>query len=254
MKKYILSALFSLTAFTSFAQAPVSDVERKRVESIVREYLMKNPEIINEALQAMELKQAEAEEKSRSERLQQYKEALYRPQNTLIFGNPKGDVTLVEFFDYNCGFCKRGFTDVQNLMKGDKNIRVIFRDFPVLGQGSMEAARIAVAVKLQATHEKFMVFHEKLLMGRGAANHDKAMDAAKDAGIDMARLDADMKTDTIAKTIQENMKIGDSLKITGTPSYVVGNDVIIGAVGLETLKQKAEESRKACATDKAKCN
>jgi protein-disulfide isomerase len=130
MKKYLLSTLFGLTVFTSFAQAPVSDVERKRVESIVREYLMKNPEIINEALQAMELKQAEAEEKGRSERLQQYKEALYRPQNTLIFGNQKGDVTLVEFFDYNCGFCKRGFTDIQNLIKSDKNLRVIFRDFP----------------------------------------------------------------------------------------------------------------------------
>jgi protein-disulfide isomerase len=124
-------------------------------------------------------------------------------------------------------------------------VRVIQLDFPVLGQGSQEAARVAVAAKMQLTPEKYATFHEKLLMGRGAANNEKAMTTAKDLGLDMARLEKDLSSPEVAAIIKGNLLLGDSLKISGTPSYVVGDDVLVGAVGLAAIQARIETTRKA---------
>ena len=165
----------------------------------------------------------------------------------MTVGNPQGDVTLVEFFDYNCGYCKRALSDLMNLMKADPKLKVVLKEFPVLGPSSVEAARVGVAVRMQdRTGKKYLEFHQKLLSGRGQVDKARALAVAKEVGLDMARLEKDMASDEVTATLQESGQLADKLGLNGTPSYVVGPDVVVGAVGLEVLKQKVDNAR-ACA-------
>jgi len=162
----------------------------------------------------------------------------------VTLGNPQGDVTFVEFFDYNCGYCKRALIDMVELMGKDPKLKVVLKEFPVLGPGSVEAAQVAVAVRMQdRTGKKYLEFHQKLLSARGQADKAKALANAKDVGLDMARLDKDLKSEEVAKTIEESMKLAEALGLNGTPSYVIGNDVVIGAVGQAALAQKIQAAR-----------
>jgi protein-disulfide isomerase len=162
-----------------------------------------------------------------------------------VLGNPQGNVTMVEFFDYNCGFCKRALSDMLDLMKADNNLRFVLKEFPVLGEGSVEAAHVAVAVRMQdSTGKKYLEFHQKLLGGRGPADKARALAAAKEVGFDMARIERDMGSDEAKKTIDENMKLAELLGVNGTPSYVVGDEVVVGAVGIDALREKINAERK----------
>jgi protein-disulfide isomerase len=171
--------------------------------------------------------------------------ALFSSPHQVVLGNPQGNVTMVEFFDYNCGFCRRAMADMLDLLKSDPNLKFVLKEFPVLGEGSIEAAHVAVAARMQdSTGKKYMEFHQKLLGGRGQADKARALAVAKDVGFDMARLEKDMASDEVKKTIDENMKLADALGVSGTPSYVVGREVVIGAVGLDALRDKITAERK----------
>jgi protein-disulfide isomerase len=162
-----------------------------------------------------------------------------------VLGNPQGNVTMVEFFDYNCGFCKRAMSDMLDLIKSDGNLKFVLKEFPVLGEGSVEAARVAVAARMQDTSgKKYVEFHQKLLGGRGGADKMHALAVAKEVGFDMPRLERDMGSDEVKKTIEENMKLAEALGVSGTPSYVVGEEVVVGAVGLDALREKINAERK----------
>ena len=157
----------------------------------------------------------------------------------------KGDVTLVEFFDYNCGYCKRALSDMLALIKSDPKLRIVLKEFPVLGEASTEAAQVAVAVRMQdESGKKYLEFHQKLLGGRGQADRARALAAAKDAGVDMARLEKDMASPEVKATLAENIKLAENLNLTGTPSYVIGPDVVVGAVGIDALREKIIAARK----------
>ena len=145
-------------------------------------------------------------------------------------GNPDGDVTLVEFFDYNCGYCKRALGDMLEMMKADPKLRVVLKEFPVLGKGSAEAAQVAIAVRMQDTDgSKYLGFHRALLGARGPSDRRSALAAAAEAGLDVARLESDMVSDEVRLTMEENMRLARALGISATPSYVIGDDVVIGA-------------------------
>jgi protein-disulfide isomerase len=151
---------------------------------------------------------------------------------------------MVEFFDYNCGFCKRAMTDMLDLLKNDGNLRFVLKEFPVLGEGSVDAAHVAVAARMQdKTGKKYLDFHQKLLGGRGPADKARALAAAKEAGFDVARIEKDMQSPEVKATIDENMKLAEALGVNGTPSYVVGNEVVVGAIGLDALKKKIDAER-----------
>jgi protein-disulfide isomerase len=155
-----------------------------------------------------------------------------------VLGNPQGKVTFVEFFDYNCGFCKRAMDDMLTLMKTDPNLKIVLKEFPVLGPGSVEAAQVAVAARMQdKTGKKYLEFHQKLLGGRGEANKARALAVAKEVGYDMDRLQKDMQSPEVKATLEENFKLAEALGMNGTPSYVVGEKVIVGAVGLSALQK-----------------
>ena len=176
-------------------------------------------------------------------------DALFSSPRQVVVGNPQGDVTLVEFFDYNCGYCKRAMTDMLDLMKNDGKLKVVLKEFPVLGEGSVEAARVAVAVRMQDKGgKKYLEFHQKLLGGRGQADKARALAVAKEVGLDMARLERDMASDEVKTTLEESFKLAEKLGLNGTPSYVIGDDVVVGAVGLAALKEKINTVRCGKAT------
>ncbi|QIB32479.1 DsbA family protein [Ancylobacter pratisalsi] len=224
--------------------AALDDTQRKEFEGVIREYLLKNPEVIQEAIMELQKRQAAAEANQRNEALTAMKPLVFDSPRGTVVGNPDGDVTLVEFFDYNCGYCKRALADLVKLTQDDPKLKVVLKEFPVLGPGSVEAAQVAVAVRLTAP-DKYFAFHQKLLGERGQANREKALAAAKEVGIDKAALEKAMSDPEVNATLQESLKIADALGIDGTPSYVTGDAVIVGAVGHDQLKS-AIDSVRAC--------
>jgi protein-disulfide isomerase len=218
--------------------------QRGELERIVREYLVAHPEVIQEAMTELEKRQTAADAEKHKAAVKQYSEALFTSPRQVVLGNPNGNVTFVEFFDYNCGYCKRAMDDMLTLLKDDPKLKVVLKEFPVLGPGSVEAAQVAVAVRMQdKTGKKYLEFHQKLLGGRGQADKARALAVAKDIGLDMGRLDKDLASPEVKATLQESFKLAEALGLNGTPSYVIGDNVVVGAVGLESLKEKVNTSR-----------
>ncbi len=234
----ILSAsalALSLIAGTAAAQ----EMDRGEIEKIVREYILQNPEIISEALTELDHREKEAAEAARQQVLNDSADVLFNSTRQVVLGNPEGSVTMVEFFDYNCGYCKRAHGDMAKLINEDSDLKIVLKEFPVLGQGSVEAAQVAVAVNSVAP-EKYAEFHETLLLSRGQANRASALKAAADTGIQESELLAAMETDEAGQTIEEVYSIANRLGLTGTPSYVIGNEVVMGAVGYDQLRTKLD--------------
>ncbi|GLK82639.1 outer membrane protein [Ancylobacter defluvii] len=241
----LLAASFAICLALGIGAAPASaldDVQRKEFESVIRDYLLKNPEVIQEAIGELQKKQAVAADQQRKQAIAQLKPQIFDSPHGVVVGNPKGDVTLVEFFDYNCGYCKRSLPDLVQLIESDPKLKVVLKEFPVLGPGSVEAAQVAVGVKLVAP-EKYLAFHKALLGGRGQANKARALEAAAEAGIDRAAVEKAMARPEVNAALQESMQIADALGIDGTPSYVAGDAVIIGAVGHDQLKGTIDSVR-----------
>src|SRR5215468_9922542 len=207
--------------------------QRGEIEKIVREYLLSNPQLLQDVMAELEKRQAQAEVEKHRAAIKEHAELIFNSPRQVTIGNPKGDVTMVELFDYNCGYCKRAMSDMLDLIKGDSQLRVVLKEFPVLGEGSTQAAQVAVAVRMQdrSGGKKYLEFHQKLLGGRGPADKARALAVAKEVGLDMAR-------DEIKTTIAETFTIAEAAGLNGTPSYVIGNEVIVGAVGFASLKEK----------------
>ncbi|MFS8037891.1 DsbA family protein [Xanthobacter sp. AM11] len=236
-------AAASAVALLASPAAAFTDAEKKELGTIIREYLVQNPEVLQEAISVLESRQMVAEASQRSKAVAELRPLLVSSPRGIVIGNPKGDVTLVEFFDYNCGYCKKALSDLQELIKQDPNLRVVLKEFPVLGQGSVEAAQVAVAVRLAAP-DKYMAFHQALLGSRGQVDRAKALQVAKDVGIDPAAIQKQATSPELNATLDESMKIAEALALNGTPSYVVGDQVVIGAVGFDKLKAAVGEARK----------
>ena len=240
--RLLASALFALALcglpFSASAQS-FTDTQRGDIETIVRNYLISHPEVLEEAMAELNKRQAAAEEQKHEASIAANADAIFNSPRGVVLGNRDGDVTFVEFFDYNCGYCKRAMADMLDLLKTDPKLKVVLKEFPVLSEGSVEAARVAVAVRMQdASGKKYLDFHQKLLGGRAPADKARALAAAKDAGLDMARIEKDMTSPEVKATIEENFKLAEAMGMNGTPSYVIGKQVVVGAVGLEGLKEK----------------
>ena len=226
-----------------------SDTQRTDIESIIKSYLLAHPEVLEDAMNELSKRQAAAEEKKHQEAIAKNAEEIFNSPRGVVLGNKDGDVTFVEFFDYNCGYCKRAMADMLDLLKNDPKLKVVLKEFPVLSEGSVEAAKVAVAVRMQdPSGKKYLDFHQKLLGGRGPADKARAMAAAKDAGLDTARIEKDIASPEVKATIEENFKLAEEMGMNGTPSYVIGKQIVIGAVGLEGLKEKVGIARCGKAT------
>ncbi len=221
-----------------------SPAQRGEIEAIIKNYLISHPEVLQDAVTEFEKRQSVAEAEKAKTAIKDNREKLFSSPRQVVLGNPKGDVTLVEFFDYNCGYCKRALSDMLDLLKPDSNLKVVLKEFPVLGQGSVDAAHVAVAVRMQDKDgKKYLEFHQKLLGGRGQVDKARALAVAKEVGLDMARLEKDLASAEVKSTLDESFKLAEPLGLNGTPSYVVGEEIVIGAIGLAGLREKVSTAR-----------
>jgi protein-disulfide isomerase len=250
--RLLVPALLALALCAAPQSAPAqsfSDAQRGDIEKIVRDYLIAHPEVLEEAMNELSKRQAAAEAEKHQATITKNADAIFNSPRGVTIGNKDGDVTFVEFFDYNCGYCKRAMADMLDLMKSDPKLKVVLKEFPVLSQGSVEAAQVAVAVRMQdPTGKKYLDFHQKLLGGRGAADKARALAAAKEAGLDMAKLEKDLGSPEVRATLEENLKLAESLGMNGTPSYVIGKQIVVGAVGADALREKISNARCGKAT------
>ncbi|MGP9812778.1 DsbA family protein [Rhodopseudomonas sp. NSM] len=239
-----LLALVLIGAPVAAAAQKFSDEQRGQIEQIIKDYLVSHPEVLEEASDELSKRQANAAAEKHQAAIKDNAQAIFNSPRGVTLGNKDGDVTFVEFFDYNCGYCKRAMTDMLTLMKEDPKLKIVLKEFPVLGPPSVEAAQVAIAVRMQAPDgKKYLDFHQKLMGGRGQADKARAMAAAKDAGFDMARLEKDMASPEVRATIEESFRLAEAMGMNGTPSYVIGKQVVVGAVGLDTLRQKVALAR-----------
>jgi protein-disulfide isomerase len=219
------------------AQTSFTEEQRREIGAVVKDYLLRNPEVLQEIMVELERRQQEAQTAARQVALAESRKALLNSPRDITAGDPSGDVTLVEFFDYNCGYCKRALNDVRALMKNDPKLRVVLKDFPVLGPDSVEASRVSLAVKQQLKGDKLFEYHTKLMETRGRINAERATALAREMGVDVGRLQRDMESAEVKQAIQDNVVLGDKLGLSGTPAFVVGDEVISGAVGVEPLRK-----------------
>lgn len=244
MAGLFLAGTASVAQGTPPAGASLSAEQRKVVVDLIRETLLKNPEIIQEALIELESRNQLAQAQAQKNAVAAEKAVLFDNPRSPVAGNPQGDVTIVEFFDYNCGYCKRALDDMRALIKEDSKIKVILKDFPVLGPESLEASRVSVAVKNQLQGEKYWDFHIRLMATKGRINGAKALEVAKEIGANIDQLKKDMDSPETRKTIDDTVALGDRLSLTGTPAFVVADEVVFGAVGADALKARIAAVRK----------
>lgn len=238
----LVAALMAFALPQASRAAEFSKAQTTEIEKVVRDYLLKNPEVIEEAIQELQKRQQAAEAAKHKDAVKTHAEQLFSSQDQVVLGNPKGNVTFVEFFDYNCGYCKRAMTDMLTLLKTDPELKILLKEFPVLGEASVEAARVAMAVRAQAP-KRYLEFHTKLMGARGRANEASALAVAKEMGLDIPRVRKDMKDPEVEKALRQDFALAQALGLNGTPSYVIGDEVVVGAVGLDTLKQNIAKAR-----------
>lgn len=219
--------------------------QRKEIETIIREYLIGNPDVLKEVIAEAERRQAAEDALKYVDVIKQNNTAIFNSKHQVTIGNLKGDVTMVEFFDYNCGFCKRALADMMTLMKADPKLRVVLKEFPVLGEGSVQVAQVAVAVRMQdkTGGQKYLEFHQRMLEGRNQLDKARALAVVKQIGLDPVRAEKDMASAEVRTTLEESFKLADLLGINGTPSYVIGTSVVVGAVGVDQLREAINTAR-----------
>jgi len=249
----LTAALYSAATLASpvAAQTPMfNDDQRKAIGEITREYLLKNPEVLQDMMAELERRNAEAQARSQAEVLSAEKDKIFNSPHDYVVGNPQGDVTLVEFLDYNCPYCKKAVGDVKALIKADPKLRVVLKELPVLGPPSLEASRVALAAKQQLKIDRLLEYHTRLMESRGQVDGEKAKAVAKDMGLNMVQLEKDIETAGGRGVIEATGMLAEKLGITGTPGFVLGDQVIAGAVGVDPLQQAISNVRRC---GKAKC-
>jgi protein-disulfide isomerase len=239
-----LALALALTPISAASADEFTPAQKKEMGAFIKDYLVQNPEVLRAAIEALDKHDKQAADAERQKAVGDQASALFTSKYQADIGNPKGSATLVEFFDYNCHYCKGALPDITRLMKDDPNLHVVLKDFPVLGPGSVEAARVAAAVRVQLPGERFWSFHNKLLSQHGPIGKAEALAAAKELGLDMDKLAKDMGDKDVEKGLNEVMQMADSLQINGTPSFVVGDEVVVGAVGYDQLKGKIDSVHK----------
>jgi protein-disulfide isomerase len=206
--------------------AMFTDPQKRGIEQIVKEYLLQNPQVLIEVQGALEQKMAQEEADRTKALVAENAKEIYRHPDAPVAGNPAGDITVVEFFDYNCGYCKRGFHNIRELIEKDSNVRVVFKELPILSKDSEEAAKIALAARAQG---KYWELHQALIESKGRVTEAFALETAGKLGLDVEKLKADKDSDAVKGELARVEALARKMNITGTPHFLVGNEAIGGA-------------------------
>jgi protein-disulfide isomerase len=241
-----LSRLFATAALAGLAfaspaiSASFDDTQKSAIEDIVRNYLLEHPEILREMADKLETRDKEAEETTRNKALVTYKDEVFKSPRDPMIGNPKGDVSVVEFMDYNCGWCKKAVSEVSALVAQDKNVKVTFKEFPIFGEHSEYAARAALAAAKQG---KYWELHQAMYAHEGQVTTDVVNQLAEAQGLDMTKLKADVDSKEIGEQIAANMQLAKSLALSGTPAFVIDAKVYGGFLDMDSLNAAVAEVR-----------
>ncbi len=231
---------FSSPALGESTNQTANPAWRQSVEQVIEAYIRSHPELIEQAQQALEAKRQEEEKVRVKEAIATHRSELLHDPASPVSGDPAGEVTVIEFFDYRCGFCQRVAGSVTQLQKEDARVRIVYKDFPILGAASVQAAKAALASRSQGHHQ---AFHEALFTAKGELTNEQILQIAKDVGLDAQKLAADMENPEWLAIIERNRALASDLGITGTPAFVVGTELVPGAVDLTTLKDLVARAR-----------
>lgn len=236
----------AILAGTLFAGAAIaqsfSDQQKQELGDLIRSYLLEHPELVREMAERLEAKDQEEELLARTEGLAKQKDLVFKLAGDAVVGNTDGDVTIVEFMDYNCGWCKRSVGEVQALLAKDPKLRVVLKEFPIFGQHSEFAARAALASRKQ---DKYWSFHQALFSHEGQITEEVVREIAKAEGLDIAKLETDMKSKDVLETISANYELAKTLKLNGTPAFIVDDKVFPGYLPLAELENSIAAVREA---------
>jgi protein-disulfide isomerase len=241
-KTFAAGTFLSLALSAAGPALALDDQQKKEMGEFIREYLIQNPEVMIEVQNALEAKQQAQRSDQSTKAVAAYKDEIFSSPSDVVLGNPKGDVTVVEFFDYNCGYCKRAMSDMDEILKKDTKIRFVLKEFPILGPDSMAAHKVANAVRLVAP-DKYAEFHRELLVGQEHASEATAISVASDLGVDEAAIRKSMQDQPNDDIVRQAYQLANAIGITGTPTYVVGDEAVFGAVGLDEIEQKVQNVR-----------
>lgn len=241
----VLSGVLGLLPVLTNAETPATATSdpafQRAVEQVVEQYLRSHPEVIEQSLLILQAERKEEErERVRSLIATKQTELLNDPHSP-VSGNLEGDVTVVEFFDYRCGYCKQVAGTVTQLQHDDPNVKVVYKDYPILGEASVLAARAALASKAQGKH---LAFHEALLATEEELTQETILAMATAVGLDTEKLHRDMESPSIQTTIERNQALARELGINGTPGFIVGTELVPGAIDLKDLKNLVQQVRR----------
>lgn len=247
MKFAPLAALAMTAAFSLPAQAldlkDMSAAEREAFQAEIRAYLLENPEVIMEAVAVLEQRQAQEQAQADVDLVKANADALFSDDRSWSGGNPEGDITLVEFMDYRCGYCRRAFPEVETLVELDGNIRVIVKEFPILGEQSMLAARFAIATLQKAGDDAYKQVHDALMTFNGDITETALRRLGDGFGLEVETIIGHMDSDAVTDVIAANHALAQRMNISGTPSFVMGDQMLRGYVPLEAMQQIAADIR-----------
>jgi protein-disulfide isomerase len=244
MRRNALAVIVALIGGLLMPAAPSSAQDKlpaEEVERIVREYLLREPEIIYQAIQELQKRQQAEESARQKAMIAQNADEIFRAEGDPVAGDPSGNVTLVEFFDYRCGYCRSMAANLQKLIESDSNLRFVFKELPVLGPESVTAAHAALAAD-KLDPKKYPGFHFSLMQAK-ELGRDAVLDLAAKAGYDREQLAAEMDQDWVKNRIDANLALAEQLGISGTPSFVIGDTLIPGAVDMGQLVQLIIDQR-----------
>jgi protein-disulfide isomerase len=237
---FTAAALATAAALSPALAEGFSDSQKQELEAIIKSYLLANPELLQEMAERLEAKSKQAEESLRTKALLTYKDEVFKTTTDPIIGNPKGDVTIVEFMDYNCGWCKKAMVEVGALLEADKNVRVVFKEFPIFGEGSEYAARAAIAAGQQG---KYWELHRALFSHEGQVTKVVVDQLAEQQGLDLAKLKLAIESKEVGEQVAANLSLGQNLAINGTPAFIIDDKVFGGYLPLDGLKATVAQVR-----------
>lgn len=230
----------SLALATLSSAAEFSEPQKGEIEAIIKDYLMKHPEVIREAIQELERRDDARQAELQRQAIKENAAAIFHSADDLVGGNKEGKIAVVEFFDYNCGYCKHAFKDVMQIIETDKDVRLVLKEFPILGPGSVYAARAALASREQG---KYWDFHLALIGHDGKVDEKVVDEIAVAIGLDLEKLKKDMDSSATSNVLEGNLKLAEALQISGTPAFIIDQTLIPGAMGYAALTQAVNQVR-----------
>ncbi len=244
MLRLALALTLGLASLPAFAEEPaMSEAERKAFREEVRAYLLENPEVLVEALDVLQKREEDAALKRDADYLAANADRVFNSPDDWVGGNPKGDVTLVEFMDYRCGYCRQAYAEVEELVNTDGKIRFVVKEFPILGEESMLAAQFAIAVRQLHGDAAYASVHDTLMSLRGAPNPETLSRVAKDLGFDPKPILARMQSPQVMAVIQANYALAEELELTGTPAFIMRDGVMRGYAPLDVMREFVADAR-----------